>query len=88
MWSHSDFGITIRLKKTKILGQEVSRHPKYLHGDYTLKAVEDFSYLGSIISSNLSLDTELNKEDLGQHHVDHQQQDEGIPGLRAEHAAL
>lgn len=30
-------------------------------GDYTLKAVEDFSYLGSIISSNLSLDTELNK---------------------------
>ena len=30
-------------------------------GDYILKAVEDFSYLGSIISSNLSLDTELNK---------------------------
>ncbi|CAH3192361.1 unnamed protein product [Porites evermanni] len=57
-------------------------------GDYTLKAVEDFSYLGSIISSNLSLDTELNKrtgqaaakDDLGQHHVDHQQQDETRPG--------
>ena len=31
MWSHSEFGITIRLKKTKLLGQEVSRHPKYLH---------------------------------------------------------
>ena len=30
-------------------------------GDYTLKAVEDFSYLGFIISSNLSLDTELKK---------------------------
>ena len=87
MWSHSEFGITIRLKKTKILGQEVST-PSISIGDYTLKAVEDFSYLGSVISSNLSLDTELNKEDLGQHHVDHQQQDEGIPGLRAEHAAL
>ena len=60
MWSHSEFGITIRLKKTKILGQEVST-PSISIGDYTLKAVEDFSYLGSIISSNLSLDTEMNK---------------------------
>ena len=28
------------------------------------------------------------KEGLGQHHVDHQHQDEGVPGLRAQHAAL
>ena len=65
----SEFGITIRLKKTKILGQEVSSTPSISIGDYTLKAVEDFSCLGSIISSNLPQDTELDKEDLGQHHT-------------------
>ena len=53
--------MTIRLKKTNILGQEVSSTPSIFIGDYTLKVVEDFSYLGSIISSNLSLDTEMNK---------------------------
>ena len=53
--------MTNRLKKTNILGQEVSSNPSISIGDYTLKAVEDFSYLGSINSSNLSLDTELNK---------------------------
>ena len=57
----SEFVITIRLKKINILGQEVSSTPSMFIGDYTRKAVEDFSYLGSIISSNLSLDTELNK---------------------------
>ena len=57
----SEFVITICLKKINILGQEVSSTPSMFIGDYTLKAVEDFSYLGSVISSNLSLDTELNK---------------------------
>ena len=46
---------------TNILGQEVSSTPSISIGNYILKAVEDFSYLGSINSSNLSLDTELNK---------------------------
>ena len=75
-------------RRPKSLAKKSAGTPSIFIGDYTLKAVEDFSYLGSIISSNLSLDTELNKEDLGQHHVDHQQQDEGIPGLHAEHATL
>ena len=59
--------------------------------------MEDFSYLGFMISSNLSLDAEMNKRigqaaavlaHLRQHRVDHQQQDETKSGLRAEHAAL
>ena len=66
----SEFGLTISHKKT----------------------VEDFTYLGSTISNNLSPATELNKriakqsstgtspkEGLGQRHVDHQHQDEGVP---------
>ena len=30
-------------------------------GDYTLEVVKDFTHLGFTISSNLSLDTQLNK---------------------------
>ena len=92
------FGLTISLKKTNILGQDVSSTPSISTGDYTLEVVEDFTYLGPTISINLSLDTELKnglqssrsigtsgKEGLGQHHVDHQHQDEGVPGLGAQH---
>ena len=44
------------------MAQNVSRNPSISIDDYTLKVVEeeDFTYLGSTISNNLSLDTELN----------------------------
>ena len=42
-----------------IPGQDVSFAPSISIGDCTLDVVEDFTYLGSNISSNLSLDTEL-----------------------------
>lgn len=57
----SQFGLTISIKKTNILGQDVSTAPSISIGDCTLDVVEDFTYLGSTISSNLSLDTELNR---------------------------
>jgi len=57
----SVFGLTISLKKTNILGQDVSSTPSISIGDYTLEVVEDFTYLGSTISINISLDTELKK---------------------------
>ena len=88
----SEFGLTISHKKTNILGQDVGNIPSISIDDYTLEVVEDFTYLGSTISNNLSPDTELNKritkqsstgtspkEGLGQSHVDHQHQDEGVP---------
>lgn len=56
-----EFGLTISLKKTNVMGQDVSSAPNISIGDYTLEVVEDFAYLGSTISHNLSLDTELNK---------------------------
>ena len=56
----SQFGLTISIKKTNILGQDVSSAPSISVGDCTLDVVKDFTYLGSNISSNLSLDTELN----------------------------
>ena len=56
-----EFGLTISLKNINILCQDISSNPNISIGDYTLEVVEDFTYLGSTVSSNLSLDTELNK---------------------------
>ena len=42
------------------MGQDVSSTPCITIGDHTLEVVENFTYLGSTISSNLSLDAELN----------------------------
>ena len=56
-----EFGLTIRLKKTTILGQDICSAPNVHIDDYTLEVVEEFVYLRSTISSNISLDTELDK---------------------------
>ena len=56
----SQFGLTISIKKTNILAQDVSFALSISIGDCTLDVVEDFTFLGSNISSNLSLDTKLN----------------------------
>jgi hypothetical protein len=55
-----EFGLTISIKKTNVLGQDVSSAPCISIGGCTLDVVEDFTYLGSTISSSLNLDTELN----------------------------
>lgn len=42
------------------MGQDVSTAPIITIGEHTLEVVDKFTYLGSTISSNLSLDAELN----------------------------
>ena len=56
----TEFGLTISLKKTNIMGQDVSNTAQISISDHTLEVV-DCTYLGSNISSNLSLDAELNE---------------------------
>ncbi|KAL8583100.1 hypothetical protein ACOMHN_008538 [Nucella lapillus] len=51
----TEFGLTISIKKTNVLGQDVSSALCISIGDCTLDVVEDFTYLGSTISSSLSL---------------------------------
>ena len=46
----------------KIRGQDISSIPSISIGDYALEVVEDFTYFASTISSNLSLDAELNTQ--------------------------
>ena len=53
-----DFGLTISLKKTNVLRQDTMELPAITSDDYELDVVEQFTYLGSTITSNLSLDTD------------------------------
>lgn len=57
----AEFGLTISIKKTEVLGQNVSNIPVIKLGNSTLKVVDEFTYLGSTISNSLSLDSELNR---------------------------
>ena len=56
-----DFGLTISLKKTNVLGQDTESPPVITIDDYELDAVCQFTYLGSTITDTLSLDAEINK---------------------------
>ena len=51
-----DFGLTISLKKTKVLGQDTEAPPVITFDDFELDAVCQFSDLGSTVTDNLSLD--------------------------------
>ena len=56
-----DFRLTISLKKTNVLGQDVDTSPVITIDNYELDVVHQFNYLGFTISDNLSLDTEVNQ---------------------------
>ena len=56
-----DFGLTISLKKTNVLGQDILAPPVITIDDYELEVIHQFMYLGSTITNNLSLDPEINK---------------------------
>ena len=56
-----DFGLTISLKKTNIVGQDTVLAPVITIDNYELEAVHQFTYLGSIITDNLSLNAEIDK---------------------------
>ena len=55
-----EFGLTISIKKTKVMGQGIVSPPSINIDNVTLDAVDRFTYLGSAIDSNLSLDAEIN----------------------------
>ena len=56
-----NFGLTISLKKTQVMGQDVDSPPAISINDLELDVIHDFVYLGSAISDTLSLDAELNR---------------------------
>ena len=62
-FSHAsrDFGLTISLKKTNVLSQDVDTPPVITIDNYQLEVVHVFTYVGSTITDNLSLDADINK---------------------------
>ena len=56
-----DFGLIISLKKTNVLVQGTEVPPTITIDHVELEVVNQFTYLGSIISNNLSLDAEIGK---------------------------
>jgi len=97
-----DFGLTISLKKTNVMGQGLEAPPSITIEDYELEAVNQFTYFGSTVCSNLSLDEELNKR-IGKTATTHsrlttrvwenaklfcQDKDGSIQYLRPQHTAL
>ncbi|GFS06860.1 hypothetical protein ElyMa_001235900 [Elysia marginata] len=54
------FSHTISLKKTNIMSQHVDNTPTMMIDEQILESVDKSTYLGSTISTNVSLDAELN----------------------------
>ena len=56
-----DFGLTINLKKTQVIGQGLDSSPSITISTQELEVVHDFVYLDSTISDTLSLVVKLDK---------------------------
>jgi hypothetical protein len=56
----TEFGLTISLKKTVVMAQNVPAPPHVTINGTVLSVVEKFIYLGSTLTANNSLDAELN----------------------------
>jgi hypothetical protein len=55
-----EFGLTISKKKTQIMVQCDTEGPTLFIDNEELKVVDQFTYLGSSVNINLSLDQEIN----------------------------
>ena len=55
------FGLTISQKKTNVLGQDSEAPPVITIDDYELNVFCQFTYLGSTITDDISLDAEIDK---------------------------
>ena len=55
-----EFGLTISLKKTKVMAQNSVTPPVITIGGQPLEVVPTFTYLGSTVSNSVNLDSELN----------------------------
>ena len=98
-----NFGLTTSLKKTNVSAQNVSQAPVIKIGDNTLDVVGEFTYLGSTVFMNLSLDSTRNLPKNLQSHRHHVQIDQEslekqmsdwkrpnahLPGMRSLQVAL
>ena len=55
------FGLKISLTKTEVMGQGVADTPQISIGQHNLSNVKEFTYLGTTVTENVSIDTELSR---------------------------
>ena len=55
------FGLTVSIKKTEVMSQNVATPPVITIDNKPLQVSDHFTYLGSTVSSNLSLDPEIDR---------------------------
>ena len=55
-----EFALAISIKKTEVMAQDAETPPSIYIDGSILSVVDNFKYLGSTSSSNLSLDVEIN----------------------------
>ena len=53
-----DLGMTISIKKTNVMGQDIENQPSISVNGSTLDVVQEFTYLGSTVKDELSLNSE------------------------------
>ena len=56
-----DFGMTISIKKTNVVAQDVEQPPSISVNSSMLDVIHEFTYLGSTVRDNLSMDTEISR---------------------------
>ena len=56
-----NFELTISLAKTQVIWQDIKEVSSLFIHNYKLKVVHEFVYLGSTITDNFSINSELNK---------------------------
>ena len=93
-----DFGLTISLKKTNVMVQGSEVQPSITIDDYQLENVDQFTYLGSTLCSNLSLDSEIDKRigkactshlaSVGESKAHHPHKDSCVQRLHHQHTAI
>ena len=58
----NEFGLTISIKKTNVMGQNFPAVPSININGEVLEVTDRFTYLGSTITNNLSLDAEIDNQ--------------------------
>ena len=56
-----DFRLTVSLKKTNIMSQDTESRPTITIKNYQLDVAKEFTYLGSTVTDNLSMDSEISR---------------------------
>ena len=96
----SQVGLTISIKKTNLLSQDLSAAPNISIGDCTLDVVEHLSWVQHLQQpqpghrpehedrQGFSSNGPHDQESVGEHHAHHQDQDPSVSGVHADHTAV